>query len=688
MGISAGPKIATDGLVYALDFYNPKSYSGAGLSVNNLLGGTAGTTYNGAIYDPANGGTFYFDGVNDYIGTGSSTFLTGARFSVSYWVNVSTFGPNYSSNVLARRFTLFGTVASYQGFTNTFVGGIDVDGSGNTIAVVRENNYSLNKWYHYAATFEGASTGNTNKLKIYIDGVQKSVVFDGTVPSSPAQSNTETTIGKFTLSNAFNYFNGRVSDLKIYDRELTAQEIQANYNATKKRFYPEENYVKKNLILHLDAANQLSYPGTGSTWYDLSGFGHSCGLINGPTFKPIKGGVISFDGSNDRAVVTRDTTKPLFTNSDFTLHCIFKYKNIDNSLHRIAGFADIENCLDCWITTNGTPTYLGQNIRSCFDDDSSGSRVFSTGTFEHIEFVDLVYSSTSSGKKLYINGGLNRTALTQSPVTSNYSFYIGSQESGSYFTNMEISLLQVYNRELTQAEVTQNYNAFRNRFEKPSAISDSLLLDFDFAKQYSYTGTGNTMYNLSGLGYTATLLNSPTYSSASPGYMSFDGTNDYVESSTFSGVGNTYFTLNIWFYKPTSWANAYRKLAIIGTSHFTSLYMSEGPGPVFYFGIGLSGSGQIGPETTKMPAVDQWHMATGTWDGSNVKLYIDGALISSVTGSGSYPSTWDTSTFKIGYGYGSEYFTGYISQVQLYNRALSAAEVLQQFNATRTRYGL
>lgn len=684
MGISAGPKITTNGLVYAFDANNFKSYSGAGSSVVNLLGGIAGTIYNGVLYDPANGGTLYFDGVNDYVGTGNTTILTGARFSVSFWINSFAFGANYSANAIARRYTLFGNVASYLGYTNTFVAGIDVSG-GNTMGIVKENNFSLNKWYHYAATYEGASTGNTDKLKIYIDGVQKTLVFDSTVPSNSAQSNTETTFGKFTLSNGFNYFNGKIADIKIYDRELSAQEIQDNYNSTKKRFYPEENYVKSNLILHLDAANPLSYPGTGSTWYDLSGFGHSCGLINGPTFKHTKGGVISFDGTNDRAIVLRDTTKPLFTNSDFTLHCIFKYKNIDNGLHRLAGFADIENCFDSWITTNGTPLYLGQRIRSCFDDDRS---LFSTGTFEHVEFVDLVYSSTSSGRKLYLNGELNRTAGSTTPVASNYSFYIGSQESFGYVTNMEISLLQMYNRELTQAEVTQNYNAFRNRFEKPSTISDSLLLDFDFAKQYSYPGTGNTMYNLAGSGNTATLLNSPTYSSTSPGYMSFDGTNDYVESSNFSSVGTTYLTLNIWFYKPSSWASAYKKLAIIGGNHNTSLYMSEGPGPVFYFGLGLSGSGQISVEANSMPAVNQWHMVTGTWDGSNVKLYIDGALEKTLAGSGSYPSTWDTSTFKIGYGYGSEYFTGYISQVQLYNRALSANEVLQQFNATRTRYGL
>jgi hypothetical protein len=672
MGISAGPNSISDNLAFHIDPANPRSYAGVGTVIYDLSG-NGKTSYftNGAFYQNYSKGVIVVDGNNDYIST--PIFNLTSPVTVSAWVkNVTGEGG------------VMGAAGPGIGYGN---GEVLLYFSGKSILIQGANSGSkyyqfpqlnLNEWVNLTMTRDVG-----NNMQVYLNGI-------GSTSNPQSHSNTiqMNQIGRYSsFTNQYNA-KGSIGEVRIYNKALSASEVFQNYNASKKRYITDENYVTSNLILHLDAANSLSYPGTGSTWYDLSGFGHSCGLINGPTFKPIKGGVISFDGSNDRAVVTRDTTKPLFTNSDFTLHCIFKYKNIDNSLHRIAGFADIENCLDCWITTNGTPTYLGQNIRSCFDDDSSGSRVFSTGTFEHIEFVDLVYSSTSSGKKLYINGGLNRTALTQSPVTSNYSFYIGSQESGSYVTNMEISLLQVYNRELTQAEVTQNYNAFRNRFEKPSAISDSLLLDFDFAKQYSYTGTGNTMYNLSGLGYTATLLNSPTYSSASPGYMSFDGTNDYVESSTFSGVGNTYFTLNIWFYKPTSWANAYRKLAIIGTGHFTSLYMSEGPGPVFYFGIGLSGSGQIGPETTKMPAVDQWHMATGTWDGSNVKLYIDGALISSVTGSGSYPSTWDTSTFKIGYGYGSEYFTGYISQVQLYNRALSATEVMQNFNAMRERYNI
>mgnify|MGYP003705723913 CR=1 FL=1 len=100
----------------------------------------------------------------------------------------------------------------------------------------------------------------------------------------------------------------------------------------------------------------------------------------------------------------------------------------------------------------------------------------------------------------------------------------------------------------------------------PDIIENGLLLYYDVANKKSYPGSGTSWYDLSGNENTITLTNGPTYNAANLGSILFDGTNDYVESSNFSGAGNTYFTLNIWFYKPSSWANAYRKLAIISLS--------------------------------------------------------------------------------------------------------------------------
>jgi hypothetical protein len=453
MGISAGPKITTDGLVYALDASNSKSYSGSGLSVVSLLGGTAGTIYNGSFYDFANRGTFYFDGVNDYIGTGNTTILTGSRFSVSCWVNVLTFGANYASNIIARKYTGFGTVASYLGYTNTFMAGIEQSG-GNAEAVVKESNFSSNKWYHYAATFEGSATGNTNKLKIYIDGIQKSLIFDSTVPSAPDQSNTETTIGKFTLSSAFNYFNGKVADVKIYDRELTLQEIQANYNATKNRFFPNENIVRNGLVLNIDASKSNSYAGSGNTSYDLSGFGNTATLVNGTGFTGTNGGAFLFDGTNDYiSMGTASYVKP----TQLTLACFFKINAI-NAPNVIVGKQG---------TGLGAASYalVVQNGKLNFRIESGGIQDASYTFSDTSNYNYAVGTYDGSTMKLYLNGALVGTATTSISIvySDSYPLLMGYYAS-AFATNMSIGSLKLYNRPLSATEIQQNFNAMRERY--------------------------------------------------------------------------------------------------------------------------------------------------------------------------------------------------------------------------------
>jgi len=455
MGISAGPKITTDGLVYALDASNSKSYSGSGLSVVSLLGGTAGTIYNGSFYDFANRGTFYFDGVNDYIGTGNTTILTGSRFSVSCWVNVLTFGANYASNIIARKYTGFGTVASYLGYTNTFMAGIEQSG-GNAEAVVKESNFSSNKWYHYAATFEGSATGNTNKLKIYIDGIQKSLIFDATVPSAPDQSNTETTIGKFTLSSAFNYFNGKVADVKIYDRELTLQEIQANYNATKNRFFPNENIVRNGLVLNIDASKSNSYAGSGNTSYDLSGFGNTATLVNGTGFTGTNGGAFLFDGTNDYiSMGTASSVKP----TQLTLACFFKINAID-AVNVISGKQG---------TGSGAASYaiVVQSGQLHFRiSNSSGTEYNASTAFSNTSSYNYAVGTyDGSNLRLYLNGAsVGSSSVSISIVYSDSYPLLMGYYGGSIPTNMSIGSLKLYNRALSDTEIQQNFNAMRERY--------------------------------------------------------------------------------------------------------------------------------------------------------------------------------------------------------------------------------
>jgi hypothetical protein len=102
------------------------------------------------------------------------------------------------------------------------------------------------------------------------------------------------------------YTKGVVGQTHFYNRELSSSEVLQNYNATKGRFFTPENIVTNGLVLNIDPANSSSYSGVGNTIYDLSCFGNTGTLTNGPTFSALNGGSLDLDGSNDYVSVNNN----------------------------------------------------------------------------------------------------------------------------------------------------------------------------------------------------------------------------------------------------------------------------------------------------------------------------------------------------------------------------------------------
>ena len=223
MAISYNPRTITDGLVLALDAGNPKSYPGSGTTWTDLSGnGNNGTLTNGPTYSSDNGGVVVFDGVNDFINgvhntqtniTGNITIecwfrLTNTR---SDWVRI--FGKGDSAN---RTVGLW-----YNQTSSTFL--YQRYGSTNMSAQY-SSTVSLNTWYHMV----GTSSGNSHIL--YLNNVQRATSSSGTTFAS------STDPYKVGYGNIHTYHIGNVSNCRIYNRALTPQEIQQNFNATRSRF--------------------------------------------------------------------------------------------------------------------------------------------------------------------------------------------------------------------------------------------------------------------------------------------------------------------------------------------------------------------------------------------------------------------------------------------------------------------
>jgi hypothetical protein len=453
MGISAGPKITTDGLVLHIDSSNTKSYSGSGITIYNMVtGGIAGTLVNGPVSDVAYKKTFILDGTNDNIQMQlPSGIVTGSQISISLWAKWKSTGTTTATiqTLVDNQYQ----VADNIGF---FIQ--DRPDLGSVLEWTTQPNNAINRrvystqivgdgsWHHIVGTNDGTYS------RLYVDGYET-----GTAKTSAGIATTQDMlcIGNWAyVYSSPRYLNGSVSNFKVYNRALSSTEVLSDYFSTKNRFFPNENIVRNGLVLNIDASKSNSYPGAGNTIYDLSGSGNTGTFVNGPTFSTSNGGSLFFDNVNDYiSFGTASSVKP----TQLTLACFFKINAI-NAPNVIVGKQG---------TGVGAASYalVVQNGKLNFRIESGGiqdaSYTFSnTSTYNYA-----VGTYDGSTMKLYLNGSLVGTATTSVSIiySDSYPLLMGYY-ANAFATNMSIGSLKLYNRPLSATEIQQNFNAMRERY--------------------------------------------------------------------------------------------------------------------------------------------------------------------------------------------------------------------------------
>ncbi|MDB4277044.1 LamG domain-containing protein [bacterium] len=233
------------------------------------------------------------------------------------------------------------------------------------------------------------------------------------------------------------------------------------------------NIITDGLVLALDAANPKSYPGTGTTWKDLSGDGNNGTLTNGPTFDSANKGSIVFDSVNDYTSIPHNSNLNPET-GDFTFSAWVKYNGaaltttsvietlISKGIYNVSGGE--------WevIFRGGSINGFYFRVRTStgFDDinlSSDQRSIIEDGNF-HMITISIEKGAASEGKA-YLDGNL---VGTKSTVTTNinntaplyiakYSTIYGAIKVGSVF---------IYkNKALSEDEILQNYNALKSRFK-------------------------------------------------------------------------------------------------------------------------------------------------------------------------------------------------------------------------------
>jgi hypothetical protein len=220
----------------------------------------------------------------------------------------------------------------------------------------------------------------------------------------------------------------------------------------------------------------------------------------------------------------------------------------------------------------------------------------------------------------------------------------------------------------------------------PNTVTSGLVLELDAGNIKSYQSGSTTWFDKSGFANNGTLINGPTFNTGSNGSIVFDGVDDYITLPNGLLLGTGDFTVNQWI-----------KTDITEKGGTTFGNYPSGNLQIFfgynYIGLWLGNNSTylgISPWNVVLPEfTTQSVMITATRSGTTTYFYINGEI--KKTGSSSTTIGTPSSIFRIGDNSNStsgEQFKGNIYLTQTYNRALTAQEILQNYNATKTRFGL
>jgi|DEB0MinimDraft_10_1074344.scaffolds.fasta_scaffold02663_1 hypothetical protein len=229
---TTSPKIVTNGLVLYLDAGQSTSYNG-GTTWTDLSGNGNNATISGAVYNSLGGGCFDFDGTNDFAeAPDSPTLDMETAWSIECWCRREGGAP--AGHNLAKIISKWENYFLSVDFNN----GADIygcvgTGNGHTClagGAERNNELPLNTWAHLMVTYSESS----GTARIYYNGTQ----IESWAAASTASSNNPLCIGSAGTGTVAEtqYFNGKISVAKVYNRGLSTSEVLQNYNALRGRY--------------------------------------------------------------------------------------------------------------------------------------------------------------------------------------------------------------------------------------------------------------------------------------------------------------------------------------------------------------------------------------------------------------------------------------------------------------------
>ena len=679
------PKIVTDGLVMCLDASQNKSYPVTDLPIKDRLN---------LWLDAADDTTFsYSSGTTisqwrDKSGQNNHAIVNGgspvrsvainSRKAVSFtstsWFKCTT--GTFASN--ATHFLVCRATTSSATYQRVYNGGSD----GYLFFGALANNIATfwgtlsSGWIDTNVNSPSITILNTLRIISAINnGSTGTPYYDGTAMSTKTTTNSFAYTG-YELNS---YSNGVISqpligevcEIIVFNKQLSATELKQ---------------------VHTYLGQKWGISNTDKSVIDLSGNNNDGLLGNGivadmPSADYYNKGALRFDGSSDYLKVTDNV---ILSPTTVTVSMWLKRNAYQSSICNFLRRNDRDSY--ALMATNNTDAVWFRIRNSVAPVDAQTSMPLNAWT-------NLVGTFDGSNVRIYKNGALANTAANTSPISYSGStigdLIIARDDvvSGRY-APINVGSTLIYSRALSATEIAQNYEAQKSKFVD-TIVQQGLVLNLDAGNIYSYAGAGSTWYDVSGNSFNATLNNSPTYTTDNGGVLNWiSASSQYATVSMSSTLRVANITQEAWVYLSTTADQVF-----IGSQYGTSsnnsfaLWVSGG---TFYFGVNVGGT--FYQSASSAPSTSTWYHLVHTYNGTTQYLYINGVLVTTYNSAASGNISYDTSNTLLaigadfngtGYNVGpSLYVNGKMPVIRIYNTALSAAQVLQNYNATKGRFGL
>jgi len=688
----SGQKLPDPVAYYSLDEQQGQTANNKGLG-GSTLNGTLGATSGSSTDDPTwktkadckINGCQSFDG-GDYVDLGDQPATEGvSQLTVSTWVKGSTY-PALTCFVC--KANLSGSPTQYSWVfetygTNAVVAGIAPTTTTDAYGTSPTNSLTTNAWNHVVMVFDGTQTGNTNRLKIYINGKLQTLTFGGTIPATTQATTSNVKIGA-TSDNA-RFFTGSLDEVKIYNTALTADQVQQDMNAGSVLSFGTTANSEASLFADgagLPPVAEWKFDEkTGSSAGDTSGNGNTGTLTNGPTWASGKeGGALQFDGINDQVRVTYNAGYYTFP---ITINTLINPSITTGTARTFINFGlNSDFRYRANINTSGNVVFLIVN------SDTTQTSITSTTTLTANQWSHVSFVVSNSKVSMYINGVLNtETAYAKTPVTVSQNLVIGVQDASNNTSPYigKIDSIKIYNYARTQSQVAYDYNRgapigwWKADECQGNTLNDSSnnglagTLTVGGSGNQTSIGTCNTASTAWGNGASGKFNSS----------VNFDGTDDYVQIPDNDKLDALSTGSVAFWYKPNysgspltpssffSKGSTNASLATYGAYHYTN--------GVVAFHLNTSSGISL---ATWNPTAGNWYHMFFSWDGLNVKWYLNGQLYANAATTN--PSGSSALPFYIGaYNFNTsslQYGNAGFDDFRIYNYALGADQVKQVYN--------